>query len=81
MQKPADTGSSTTTNYNRPNTESTDRFLSVKECAVLLSCHPATIWRMSKTEQFPNPIRIGHLTRWSEMEIQLYLARLRAAGA
>jgi len=62
-----------------PETPATkDRLLSVKDCAELLSCHPATIWRMVKAEQFPNPLRLGHLTRWSETDVQLLLARVRA---
>lgn len=57
-----------------------DRLLSVKDCAALMSCHTATIWRMVKTDQFPRPLRVGHLTRWSELHIQRFLARTRASN-
>lgn len=58
-----------------------DRLISVKDCAALLRCHPATIWRMVKSEQFPKPLRLGHLTRWSELEVQRFLTQTRASQA
>ncbi len=51
----------------------TDRFLTIKECAFMIGCHPVTIWRMVKSGAFPAPVKIGHLTRWSEIEVQTHL--------
>ncbi|WP_336619161.1 hypothetical protein [Defluviimonas aestuarii] len=45
-----------------------------------LHCHSATVWRKAKTERdFPKPIRIGGMTRWSDAEIDAYLAKAEAA--
>ncbi len=58
-----------------------DRLMSVKDCAAMLRCHPATIWRMVKSDQFPKPLRLGHLTRWSELEVQHFLTQTRVSQA
>ena len=56
-----------------------DKFLTVRQCAILRDCHTATIWRMAKLGTFPAPIKIGHLTRWSEMEVQSFLSANRTS--
>ena len=50
------------------------KLLSVKECAALLSCSVPSIWRWVAAEQFPKPIKIGHLTRWPETEVLAFVS-------
>lgn len=58
-----------------------DRYLTVKQCAFIMNCHPATVWRMVKAGEFPKPFKLGHLTRWSELEVQSHLFNSRQVAA
>lgn len=46
-----------------------DRLVSVREAAAVFGCSVATVWRKASEPSFPQPIKIGGLTRWSETEI------------
>ena len=55
-------------------------YSTVEGLAARLNCHPATVWRKAKSEsEFPKPIRIGGMTRWSDAEVDAYLAKAEAA--
>lgn len=40
------------------------QYADVKAVARRYDCHPSTIWRMVKSGQLPEPVKIGNLTRW-----------------
>lgn len=56
-----------------------ERWLTVKDCAALLNCSVPTIWRWVSAGAFPKPIKLGHLTRWSENEVSEFLSLAKEA--
>ncbi|MEL6639965.1 MAG: helix-turn-helix domain-containing protein [Pseudomonadota bacterium] len=48
---------------------SQDRLVSVRDTAAMLGCSVATVWRKVSEGSFPQPMKIGGMTRWSETEL------------
>lgn len=51
--------------------------LSVRKVAAMLDLSSRQIWRLVAAQQFPQPVRIGHSSRWFSSEIQAYLEKLK----
>lgn len=56
-----------------------DRLVSVKDTASLLGCSVATVWRKKDETGFPQPIKIGGMTRWSETEFLNFIEDAKAS--
>ena len=55
----------------------TDRLLSLKDTAAMLSVSQATVRRKVDTGELPKPIQMGRLTRFRLSEIDAALERMR----
>lgn len=56
----------------------TSKYLTVSAVAERYACHPSSVWRWVAQKQFPQPIRIGGITRWLEAEIEAHDAKAAA---
>ncbi|MEL7178489.1 MAG: helix-turn-helix domain-containing protein [Pseudomonadota bacterium] len=52
---------------------SQDRLVSVRDTAAMLGCSVATVWRKVSEGSFPQPMKIGGMTRWSETELLSFI--------
>ena len=50
-----------------------DRLLTVKQVAEILSIGKSTVWSKCKNGTLPKPVRLGSGTRWRSSEIQAYI--------
>ena len=48
--------------------------LKVEKVAKILDISVRTIWRMANGGKMPAPVRIGHIVRWSRLEIMEWIA-------
>lgn len=55
-----------------------DRLVSVRDTARILGCSVATVWRRVQDGIIPQPIKIGGITRWSELELLAFIADAKA---
>ena len=53
--------------------------LNDNSAAALLGISRATLWRGSHDGRFPEPIRLGGLTRWARDELDAVIERAKAA--
>mgnify|MGYP001796195309 CR=1 FL=1 len=58
--------------------KSTDTLASVKEVADVCKCSVATVWRRAADKTFPQPIKIGGMTRWSMSELNQFIEVAKA---
>lgn len=55
-------------------------FVDVRTVAGLLGVHVATVWRLAKAGELPQPIKLGAATtRWRIADVRAYLAGVEAA--
>lgn len=64
---------------NKMSKTSGDRLVSVRDTAQMLGCSVATVWRKTTEEDFPQPVKIGGMTRWSTTEIHNYIENAKAS--
>lgn len=68
-----------TTGANSGGGESATRelpaMLSVDDVAVLLSCSPRHVYRLSDMGRMPRPVKLGALVRWSRQVIGEWIAQ------
>lgn len=55
-----------------------DRLLDVKQVAKLCGCCVSWIWKLTKDEKFPKPVKMGSLTRWRMSQVQEFIASLES---
>ena len=55
-------------------THSPAKMLNVKEVAVILACSARHVRRLSDSGAMPRPRRLGMLIRWSQAELDLWIA-------
>lgn len=60
------------TEHSNPDTF--DKLLTVKEVAERFAVSTATVWRLAKSSDIPQPIKIGHSVRWRASDLQKHLA-------
>jgi predicted DNA-binding transcriptional regulator AlpA len=58
-----------------------EKLLPVKKVAEVVGLSERQIWRLVAAQDFPQPVRIGHSTRWLWTDIQTYLDNLKRARA
>jgi predicted DNA-binding transcriptional regulator AlpA len=54
-----------------------DKLLNVCEVSTLLGVSKASVWRWAAAGTIPKPIKLGHCTRWSSIDIADAVNRLR----
>ena len=54
------------------------KYLSVHSVAARYGCHPCSVWRWVAKGKFPQPVKIGGITRWLEAEVDEHDARTEA---
>jgi len=50
-----------------------DKYISAKDVAELLSVHRVTVWRMVKDGRLPKPKDVAGLKRWSAIDLRTAL--------
>jgi predicted DNA-binding transcriptional regulator AlpA len=58
-----------------------DCLLNVKETAHALGCSVATVWRKAADGTLPKPVKIGGMTRWSQLELGACIEKAKAIRA
>jgi excisionase family DNA binding protein len=56
-----------------------DKLLRVDEVAAILGCSASTVWRWSADKKLPQPLKLGHTTRWPSSEIEALIQDLKEA--
>lgn len=51
-----------------------DQLLTVKQVAERFAVSVATIWRLAKSNDIPQPVKIGHSVRWRASDLQKRLS-------
>jgi predicted DNA-binding transcriptional regulator AlpA len=51
----------------------TGELLTVRDCAALLKLSTRQIWKLSRSERFPRPFRIGRSVRWRAADVQHFI--------
>lgn len=51
----------------------TEQLLTVRDCAALLKLSTRQIWKLSRSERFPRPLRIGRSVRWRAADVQRFI--------
>tara|TARA_R110002072_G_scaffold73998_2_gene175613 strand:- start:782 stop:991 length:210 start_codon:yes stop_codon:yes gene_type:complete len=59
-------------------TDPQDRLIRDTEAADILGCSKSTFWRRVADGTFPKAIKIGGLTRWSQIEISQVVEEAKA---
>lgn len=54
--------------------DETDKLLTAKESAALLSVSLATLWRHANNGTLPAPVAFGSVRRWRQSEIMAFIA-------
>ena len=54
-----------------------DKLLRVDEVAEIFGCSASTVWRRCADKTLPQPLKIGHTTRWSSSEIEALIQALK----
>jgi excisionase family DNA binding protein len=65
----------------RPLDEEVERLLNVHQVADRLGVSSATVWRMLKDDELPQPLVLGKLTRWRVHDFNTWVRKLPAARA
>ncbi|WP_425056674.1 helix-turn-helix transcriptional regulator [Pseudomonas abyssi] len=52
-----------------------DRLLTVKEVLDMVALGKTKLYDMIQLEEFPEPIKLGSLSRWSLLEVQEWIAQ------
>ncbi len=53
-----------------------DTYLSVRQVGARLSVSVASVWRWTRTEDFPKPVRLSKgCTRWRSSDIDAFVAQ------
>ena len=58
----------------------TKRLISVEQMAEKIGCSHPTVWRRVQDGTLPRPIKIGHLTRWVEEEVDERFTAMAEGG-
>lgn len=66
-------------NHSDLQTDAAVTLLKIEEVAKMLAVTERTVWRLKAAKAFPQPVRIGHSTRWFWSDIQDYLEKLKQA--
>lgn len=56
-------------------TEQVDRLLTAKEVLAMVSIGKTKLYEMIQLEEFPEPIKLGQMSRWSLLEVQEWIAQ------
>ena len=56
-------------------TDQIDSLLTVKEVLDMVSLGKTKLYDMIQLEEFPEPIKLGSLSRWSLLEVQEWIAQ------
>lgn len=56
-------------------TDQVDRLLTVKEVLAMVALGKTKLYDMIQLEEFPEPIKLGSLSRWSLLEVQEWIAQ------
>ena len=56
-------------------TDQIDRLLTVKEVLDMVALGKTKLYDMIQLEEFPEPIKLGSLSRWSLLEVQEWIAQ------
>lgn len=59
---------------SQPTPTELDQLLTVKQVARRFAVSTATVWRLAKTHDIPQPIRIGRSVRWRASDLDNHLA-------
>ena len=51
-----------------------ERLLPMRAVRDQVALHPATIYAMIKTDEFPKPIKMGRRSLWVESEVQAWIS-------
>jgi len=54
------------------------KYASVYDVAQRFDVHPSSVWRWVNQRKFPQPVKIGGMTRWLESEIAEHEAQAAA---
>lgn len=57
----------------QPNPTDFDQLLTVKQVAQRAAISVASVWRLSKSGDLPQPVRIGRSVRWRSSDLQNHL--------
>jgi len=57
----------------------TDHLVSVRQGAAMLGISVPTFWRRVSDGTIPRPVKVGHLSRWPQSDIQAVIDRAKAA--
>lgn len=60
------------TNYSEQ--ENRPLLLTVGEVALLIGVSTRSVWRMTRTGQFPAPVRVRRNTRWRRSDVERWVA-------
>jgi predicted DNA-binding transcriptional regulator AlpA len=54
-----------------------EKLLSVRKVAEIVSVSDRQIWRLVAGNVFPKPVHVGHSARWLSSDIEMYLGGLK----
>ncbi|MEH6646298.1 helix-turn-helix transcriptional regulator [Sulfitobacter sp.] len=60
-------------NTTQPNANTFDQLLTVKQVAERAAISVASVWRLTKTGDLPQPVRIGRSVRWRESDLRKHI--------
>ncbi|AQZ93255.1 helix-turn-helix transcriptional regulator [Halopseudomonas phragmitis] len=55
--------------------EQVDRLLTVKEVLAMVAIGKTKLYEMIQLEEFPEPIKLGQMSRWSLLEVQEWITQ------
>ena len=58
-----------------------DRLLTIREVAAITGLSRATIYRQIDVSDFPKPLKLGLISRWSSRELMGFIEALKSALA
>ncbi|MEH6564607.1 MAG: AlpA family phage regulatory protein [Halopseudomonas sp.] len=56
-------------------TATIDRLLTIKEVMAMVAIRKTKLYDMIQLEEFPEPIKLGSLSRWSLLEVQEWITQ------
>jgi predicted DNA-binding transcriptional regulator AlpA len=54
-----------------------DPLITIRECAEMMTISVPTAWRRVADGTLPKPIKIGHLSRWTQSDVLETIERLK----
>ena len=53
------------------------RLLKISGVASYVGCAESTIWRWVEDGVFPQPVRLGNVTRWDSRDVEAHLEKMK----